>query len=550
MTTPCARKIKAGCLLAALCALPTGSQAQSGSFSTEVVTLGTGGFRLTLGVLWTCDDDPEVTAGAAGEADLLDGSGNVVAEITATVNGATPVVTVTGGGSATNITSAVNLHGSGGTPADGHLHAVWNITGPSPGPYTLRFWLFHRSVHGNPVSTITTLAMDTGGSGSVSAPTPTPTPTPTQAPPPPTVSIAAPSNAVALQAVSIGATANRPPGGNPLSSVAVSVSTDGGATWSPVISNNQPSNPSDSENASYAFAAAGGALVRAVATDTAGLSGSAVQSVAVGKAAQPSPSLSLSVSAITAGQGLAFSASGGMTGNYVWGGSASGAGSAQLVSFPSPGAYVVTVFDSGDASYNPSASATATISVQAAFFTLSLAASAGGSVAGGGSYPPNSQATAVAAPGAGSAFTGWTGDVTAAGPSGSVFLHTTKAGPAPVIPLQSQVISFVPPGAVTTHTPAFALTVSASSGLPVSLALNTGPVSLAGNVVTPAGATGQVTLTATQPGNSIFLPAPPVVISFPVGNPPAGVLIADDSPGTKKSDRVTRTTSYLSSPAH
>jgi hypothetical protein len=255
-------------------------------------------------------------------------------------------------------------------------------------------------------------------------------------------------------------------------------------------------------------------------------------------------------SSITAGQSVAFTASGGATGNYAWGGSASGAGPSQSVIFPAPGTFAVTVLDSGNADYNPSGAASASVSVQAAFFTLSAVASPGGTVAGGGSYPPNAQATAVATPGLGNAFSGWTGDITSGSPSLSVLMNSSKSIMAHFTALLTQAITFVQPVNLTTHSAAFGLSVTASSGLPVSLALTSGPVSLAGNVVTPIGAAGEVALTATQAGNAQYLPAPPVVITFAVGPPPPGVILSDDSPTTKRSDKATRTTSYTSVPAH
>jgi hypothetical protein len=69
-------------------------------------------------------------------------------------------------------------------------------------------------------------------------------------------------------------------------------------------------------------------------------------------------------------------------------------------------------------------------------------------------------------------------------------------------------------------------------------------------VLTPGASPGVVTLTATQPGNSEYLPAAPLVISFAIGLPPAGVLYTDDSAETKRSDRMTRTPSYTSGPIH
>ncbi len=533
------------CLLAALVAGAPPVRAQTSS--TEQVVLGSGGYRLNFGVTWTCDDSPGGTQSAAGEVDLLDAHGTLVAEVTATASGTTPLVTVTGAGAVSAVTASILLSGAGGTPADGHLHAVWTITGPPPGTYSLRFWLFARSVPLRSLSTISTLSMDTGGGQSLGAPTPTPTPTPL--PSPPAITLAAPAAATVFQAVPLSATAAAAPGGAALASVVTTVSADNGGTWATVALNAHPSSPSDTESLSYAFATAGAALLRSTVTDAAGRSASATQAVSVARASQPTVSISPTALSLIAGQGATFTASGGATGAYAWGGSASGSGPASAVTFPTQGTYSVTVLDAGNANYNPSPAASAVVSVAAPFFTLSAAASAGGTVAGGGSYPPNAQATAVAAASPGNAFAGWTGDVTLGGATISVLMNANKSIMAHFAPLQAQTISYVPPQAVTTRTPPFALLVSASSGLPVSLALNSGPVSLAGNVVTTSGATGGVSLTATQPGNAQYLPAPPLVITFPVGNPPPGVLLSDDGATTRRSDKATRATTYVSVPA-
>jgi Divergent InlB B-repeat domain len=214
------------------------------------------------------------------------------------------------------------------------------------------------------------------------------------------------------------------------------------------------------------------------------------------------------------------------------------------------GTYVVSVVDSGNANYNPSAPATAVVTVQASFYTLSVSATAGGIVSGGGSYPPNAVATAVATPSAGNAFAGWSGDLTGESQSLSVVMNSSKSIMATFTPLLAQTISFVPPGAVSTRSPALTLLVASSSGLPVTLALTSGPATISGAVVTPAGTPGEVTVTATQPGNAQYLPAPPVVISFPIGLPPAGAFLSDDSPATKKTDKQTHTTSFRSGPAN
>jgi hypothetical protein len=558
MTGPSSMNFAHTCLLAAFCALAPVSSAQS--YTSESIVLGTGGYILNFEVQWTCDDFPAGTVSAPGEVDLLGANGSTVAEVVATANGSSPAITVSGAGSVSGVTSSILIEGAGGTPADGLLHGTWNISGLPPGSYTLHLWVQTRSAAGKNATSITTDTRDAGGGGTVGAPTPTPTPTPTPkptptptptpAPSPPSVALAAPASATAFQAVGITASASMQSGGHPLASVLISVSANNGGTWATVLSDPNPSSPSDSENVSYAFTSAGSALLRATATDAAGLTASSTQAVTVLKASQPAVAIAPTAPSIIAGQSVAFTASGGATGNYAWGGSASGGGAAQSVTFPSPGTFAVSVVDTGDANHNPSPAASANVTVQAPFFTLSAMASAGGTVTGGGSYPPNAEATAVATAASGNAFAGWSGDVTASAPTVSVLMSSNKSIMASFTPLLAQTISFVPPGTVTTRTPAFALVVTASSGLPVALSLTSGPVALAGNTVTPLGTAGDATLTATQPGNAQYLAAPPVVISFPVGRPPAGVFMTDDSSKTKKSDKATRTTSYMSLPAN
>ncbi len=64
--------------------------------------------------------------------------------------------------------------------------------------------------------------------------------------------------------------------------------------------------------------------------------------------------------------------------------------------------------------------------------------------------------------------------------------------------------------------PAFALTATASSGLPVTFTLVSGPATLAGSLVTLGGTAGTVTIRATQAGDATYDPAPEVVRSFEV----------------------------------
>ncbi len=539
--TEISRWIARGGLLAAALALAPAAMAatQLARFTSESVALGTGGYTLNFAVTWTCDDAPHGTTSAPGTIDLLDGSGTVVGQVTATIGASGALIHVQGAGTVTDTSAWVDQLGAGGTPADGSVRGTWNVSGLGPGGYTLRFWYFQEAVTGYPASTITTQASDAGGGGTVGAPTQ-----------PPAVALTVPQSATVFQPAGISATATVAAQGNPLASVVIGVSMDGGATWNPVAADSRPSSPSDTEKGSYTFGQAGAAMLRATATDTGGLQASSQKPLAVAKADQGAIAIAPVSASVSPGQSVAFTVSGGATGNYAWGGAASGSGPSQTVSFSSPGTYSVSAIDTGNGNYNASGAATATVTVQSSFYTLSVTATAGGAVSGGGAYPSGAQATAAATADPGSGFTGWTGDETGAAPTLSVLMNSNKSLLAHFAPLLAQTISFVPPGAVSTRSPAFALVVASSSGLPVSLSLDSGPATLAADVVTPTGVPGEVTLTATQPGDAQYLPARPVVISFPIGLPPAGVLLSDDSAATKKSDKETRTTSFRSGPAH
>lgn len=82
-----------------------------------------------------------------------------------------------------------------------------------------------------------------------------------------------------------------------------------------------------------------------------------------------------------------------------------------------------------------------------------------------------------------------------------------------------QAISFPPIGNKLISTPPFTLQATSSSGLPVQYQVLSGPASVNGNLVTLTGATGQVLIEASQPGNAQYTPADPVVNSFMVLDP-------------------------------
>ena len=548
MTSKPPRAAFAGVLLSALLGWAAPASAQSNPYSSVPVVLGTSGYQLNFTVTWTCDDNPRATTSFPGRIDLVDGNGSLAAELTATAGPGGPSSTATCG-VVSGLLATINLFGAAGTPADGHLRGTWTIEGLSPGTYTLRFWSLVETAPGQSASAITSLAMDAGGEGTLGGAVPTPTPTPTPAGPP-TVAISAPSSVTVLQGFNIATSSSAAANGYPLATLVIQDSLDNGGTWTQIYSSASLSNPVDRESRWSIFAAVGSALIRATVTDTHGNTGSASQTVTIGKASQGSVQVAPPTLTLVVGQTASFTASGGATGNYAWSGMASGSGSTQTVTFPSAGSFAVTVLDAGNTQYAPSPEASAAVLVQPAFDVLTISIIGEGSTTGAGSYAPNSEAVAVATPSPGYTFSGWSGDATGTSSSLALAMTGNKTLTANFSALLAQQLSYVPPGPVSTRSAPFALLVSSSSGLPVTLTLDAGPVGLAGNTLSPTGAAGEVTLTATQPGNAQYLPAPPLVITLSIGPPPPGVLLSDDSAATKRSDRTTRNTSFTSVAGH
>jgi len=85
--------------------------------------------------------------------------------------------------------------------------------------------------------------------------------------------------------------------------------------------------------------------------------------------------------------------------------------------------------------------------------------------------------------------------------------------------LQSQKIQFAAVGSKMTTDPAFEVSATASSGLPVVFRLVSGPATLNNNIITLNGTPGLVTIAANQSGNSEFYPAPEAKHTFYVRNP-------------------------------
>ena len=141
------------------------------------------------------------------------------------------------------------------------------------------------------------------------------------------------------------------------------------------------------------------------------------------------------------------------------------------------------------------------------------------------------------------------GIITLDGTLGSVTVRAEQTGdanwnPAPAVErsfavtapgLASQTIDFPAiANKMTTDAP-FAISAFATSGLPVSFTLVSGPATLGGNTVTLGGTPGTVTIKASQAGDAQYNPAPDVLRSFAVivpggGGPDLEVTLTASSP--------------------
>jgi hypothetical protein len=123
-------------------------------------------------------------------------------------------------------------------------------------------------------------------------------------------------------------------------------------------------------------------------------------------------------------------------------------------------------------------------------------------------------------------------------PAGNSFLVSFTGNGGSVFDVQvsgsssssSQSISFGPLANQTYGVAPITLSASATSGLPVSFAVLSGPATLSGNVLTVTGV-GTVTVEATQPGNANFEAAVPVDQSFTVA-PATPTVTVSDAGGT------------------
>jgi alpha-tubulin suppressor-like RCC1 family protein len=98
------------------------------------------------------------------------------------------------------------------------------------------------------------------------------------------------------------------------------------------------------------------------------------------------------------------------------------------------------------------------------------------------------------------------------------------------VALPPQTITFPAIADRVPTSPAFSISASASSLLPVSFTLVSGPATVSGNTVTLTGTAGTVTIRASQAGNASFAAAPPETRSFSVAA--SSVLLAGAMQGS------------------
>lgn len=97
--------------------------------------------------------------------------------------------------------------------------------------------------------------------------------------------------------------------------------------------------------------------------------------------------------------------------------------------------------------------------------------------------------------------------------------------------LQPQAITFTPPTSVTYGTTPIVLSATATSGLPVTFQVDSGPGTLSGDTLTFTGV-GTIVVEADQAGNSSYQPAPPVVANITVQPANAGSFSLSANPSS------------------
>lgn len=265
------------------------------------------------------------------------------------------------------------------------------------------------------------------------------------------------------------------------------------------------------------------------ATATGNYTGSGSATLTINKANQSAVSITSGSSFTYSGSYTAAASGGNGTGALVWalgaGSSAAGAGinsSTGAITANSVGSVVIKAYRAGDQNYNQSAT-TADFPVTVSPIATTFSVSPTSFTYTGGAQGP----TIVPTPGGATFSTGGTLSATVANNSYTATATATgnysgSNSTTWSIARANQTITFNNPGTQTYGTP-LALNASASSGLPVSFVVTSGPATISGNTATFTG-TGSVTITASQAGDTNYNAATNVGQTFSVA--PAATTFA------------------------
>jgi hypothetical protein len=120
----------------------------------------------------------------------------------------------------------------------------------------------------------------------------------------------------------------------------------------------------------------------------------------------------------------------------------------------------------------------------------------------------------------------------------SWFANAPTPGIGNFLAPQTQSIDFQTiPDKLTIDQP-FVLTATASSGLPITFTILSGPASINGNLLTLNGTAGTITVMASQAGNAEWQAALPIIQSFSVKHPPIYCSSRSEKPWWEWIDRV------------
>jgi len=147
-------------------------------------------------------------------------------------------------------------------------------------------------------------------------------------------------------------------------------------------------------------------------------------------------------------------------------------------------------------------------------FALTTSATTGGNVTPGGSYAYGTSVTVSAAPDAAHRFIGWAGDASGSAPSILVTLTVPLNVQAVFTDKTAQTVTFGSPGNQPAGGPAFPLGGSASSGLPITYTVLSGPAMVVGGNQLQIIGPGAITVQAGQPGDGTYLPAANIIQTF------------------------------------